>query len=91
VSCAHEEFNARVAVNRLVDGDAIDFNADVTITCRQCGAPFKFLGLEQGLNLDGAAVSPDGTEARLAISADGLPSLAGGCRGFRVTGAKVPT
>lgn len=63
--CQHTAFNAHVAVNRLEDSGR--FSADVTICCRECGAPFRFLGLPPGVELDGAAVSVDGTEARLAI------------------------
>lgn len=63
--CKHENFAARVNVNRLEDSGR--FSADVTIQCIQCGEPFRFLGLPTGLDLNGAAVSADGTEARLAI------------------------
>jgi len=52
-------------VNRLTDSGR--FAADVRIKCAQCGEPFRFLGLPCGVDLDGAAVSADGTEARLAI------------------------
>ena len=34
---------------------------------RQCGLEFEFLGLEPGLDLQGAKVSIDGLQARLAI------------------------
>ncbi|HKB35360.1 MAG TPA: hypothetical protein VKD72_02835 [Gemmataceae bacterium] len=40
----------------------------MTIRCEQCGTPFRFIGLPAGLGLNGAAVSVDGTEARLAIA-----------------------
>lgn len=36
--------------------------------CVDCGVPFSFEGLPLGLNVEGAAMSPDGCEARLAIS-----------------------
>lgn len=64
-NCLHENFSARVNVNRLTDSGR--FNADVTIKCADCGEPFRFLGLPCGSDLNGAAVSADGTEARLAI------------------------
>lgn len=67
--CEHKDFNAKVAVNRLEDSGK--FNADVAISCSQCGLPFQFLGLTAGLNLSGAAVSIDGLEARLAICPQG--------------------
>ena len=64
--CSHEHFEAQVTVNRLEDTDR--FAADVTVKCIDCDTPFCFLGLPAGLNLDGAAVSVDRTEARLAIA-----------------------
>ncbi len=64
-NCEHMNFNCHVAVNRLEDTKS--FHADVTITCAECNLPFQFLGLPGGLIMDGAAVSVDGTEARLAI------------------------
>ena len=63
--CAHLEFNAKVEVNRLEDTG--QFMADVAIACRQCGLEFEFLGLEPGLDLQGAKVGIDGLQARLAI------------------------
>lgn len=69
--CPHEHFDAHVKVGRLLrkEGDthANRFCADITIKCLQCGEPFRFLGLPCGLDLEGASVSADGTEARLAI------------------------
>ncbi len=89
--CAHESFSAAVGVHRVQDGPdkPIDFNADVRIKCAQCGLAFRFIGLPRGLNFDGPGMSVDGTEAHLAISPDGLPSLAGGLRGFTVKGPNV--
>lgn len=63
--CKHENFAAQVDVNRLEDSGR--FTADVRIACSQCGTPFRFLGLPAGVDLNGATVSVDGTEARLAI------------------------
>lgn len=67
--CKHEEFDAAVVVARLEDVGR--FVADVRIHCRQCKLPFQFLGLEPGLNMNGTAVSPDGLEARMAITPKG--------------------
>jgi hypothetical protein len=64
-ACKHEDFNASVKVFRLTDSGR--FSADITIRCAQCDMPFRFLGLPAGVDLNGAAVSADGTEARLAI------------------------
>ncbi len=65
MKCQHENFDASVKVNRLQDVGR--FAADITIKCADCGEPFRFLGLPCGIDLNGAAVSADGTEARLAI------------------------
>lgn len=65
MTCQHEQFFAHVEVNRLEDSG--QFSACVRIKCEQCGEPFRFLGLPTGLDLSGASVSSDGTEARLAI------------------------
>lgn len=63
--CKHESFAANVTVNRLEDTGK--FSADIHIACAQCKMPFRFLGLPYGSLIDGAAVSVDGTEARMAI------------------------
>jgi hypothetical protein len=65
MKCQHENFYCHCKVNRLSDSGR--FNADITIKCDQCGEPFRFLGLPAGLDLNGAAVSVDGTELRVAI------------------------
>lgn len=76
MGCPHESFNASVDVNRLVDSGR--FSADVRISCAQCGVPMRFIGLPGGLDLNGASVSADATEARLAIAPKGevIPPLA---------------
>lgn len=67
--CEHTKFSANVTVNRLEDCGR--FCADVRIACEDCGTPFRFIGLPTGLDLNGASVSVDGTEARLAIAPKG--------------------
>ncbi len=64
--CTHLNFAANVNVARLEDSGR--FMAEVTIHCTDCGEKFQFIGLEPGLNLNGAAVSVDGLEANLAIA-----------------------
>jgi hypothetical protein len=59
------DFIAEVDVTRLEDTGR--FSADVRIRCAGCGHPMRFIGLPMGLDLNGAAVSVDGKEARLAI------------------------
>jgi hypothetical protein len=58
-----------VDVIRLEDSGR--FAADVRIVCSACQQPFQFLGLEAGCDLNGARVSMDGLEARLAICPQG--------------------
>lgn len=90
MSCSHEQFDVSVMVNRVCkdksDTSVIRFNADVKIKCHQCGVDFRFIGLPAGLDLNGAAVSIDGTEARLAIAPKGevIAEIEGGPVGFTV-------
>lgn len=67
--CQHKAFFCDCTVNRLEDVGR--FNVDVRVRCEQCGVPFRFIGLPCGSDLNGAAVSIDGTEARLAIAPKG--------------------
>lgn len=46
--------------------------AELKIFCGACNKPFQFLGLEPGLDLQGARVSIDGLEANIAISPEGV-------------------
>lgn len=65
MSCEHQNFAAEVDVARLETSGR--FMADVRIKCADCGKPLRFIGLPVGLDLNGAAVSADGTEARLSV------------------------
>lgn len=65
MKCEHLDFSADVQVARIENVGR--FMADVRIKCTHCGEPFRFLGLPAGIDLEGAAVSVDGYEARLAI------------------------
>lgn len=67
--CDHQNFLANVNVARLEDTK--QFVADITIKCKDCNAKFQFLGLQPGLNIQGATVSIDGLEARLGICPEG--------------------
>jgi hypothetical protein len=67
--CKHEDFKANVGVARLEDSGG--FVAEITVKCSQCGLPFQFLGLEPGIDTQGASVSIDGLEARIAIVPNG--------------------
>ena len=88
--CEHNVFECNVNVNRILKDEqsteVMRFNADVRITCVECGTPFRFIGLPAGSDLNGAAVSIDGTEARLCIAPKGevLSELEGTPVGFTV-------
>lgn len=75
-ACPHESFMANVAVGRLQAGEGgpvTRFSADVRIECVDCGVQMKFVGLPMGVDLNGAAVSIDGKEARLACFPENRP------------------
>lgn len=87
--CEHLNFAAEVDVNRLpqVEGGPVKrYVADVRIRCVECGVAFRFIGLPAGLDLNGAAVSIDATEAHLAIAPKGevVSVLEGGVVGFSI-------
>jgi hypothetical protein len=67
--CKHEAFDALVAVALIEDKGR--FMAEVRVSCRDCGTPMQFMGLEPGLNYNGATVSLDGLEARIGIHPQG--------------------
>lgn len=82
--CQHPDFNCFVTVNRLEDIGR--FSADVEIECKACGVPFRFIGLPAGVDLNGAAVSVDACQARLAVAPKGevLSEIEGGDVGFSI-------
>jgi hypothetical protein len=52
--CPHEDFEARVEVNRLLasegDTEPNAFAADITVSCVACGERFRWIGVPAGLN-----------------------------------------
>jgi hypothetical protein len=87
--CEHENFMADVQVNRipLREGGPIErYMADVRVKCNDCGLPFRFIGLPAGVDLNGASVSVDAEEARLAIAPKGevRSEIEGGDVGFSI-------
>lgn len=64
--CEHEAADAVVRFVNLDKGK--NFMAEISLQCSQCGIHFAFMGLPTGVNMGGAAMSPDGLEARLAIT-----------------------
>lgn len=72
--CQHEDFKATVGVARLTakdGGPVTGYMAEVRVHCAQCGKPFQFLGLQPGMDTQGARVSLDGLEANIAIVPEG--------------------
>lgn len=70
-ACGHEDFDARVDVHRLTDGDdgpTVSVLAEVTVWCSKCLVPFRFLGVPLGVHLRGIGASVDRTELRVAIA-----------------------
>lgn len=88
--CLHMTFAAKVGVGRLSreeGGPVTSYMAEITIHCAECGKKFQFLGLEPGVDLQGARVSIDGLEANIAICPEGarpspLQRMAFGVRSF---------
>ena len=84
-TCKHLNFHASVGVARLEDTGG--FMAEIRVECADCKMPFQFLGLEPGLDMQGARVSIDGLEANIAICPQGekpspLQRMAFGVRKF---------
>lgn len=65
MACEHHNFSASVRVARVEDVGR--FMAEIRIECSDCGVPMQFMGLEPGLNYNGANVSLDGLEANIGI------------------------
>lgn len=87
--CKHEGVGCELTFNRMEDTGR--FQADVKIHCLHCGVPFRFIGLPCGVDLNGAAVSVDGTEGRFAVAPKGqvvTPLDSTECGGFTVRKVK---
>lgn len=89
MACKHEDFAAEVNVIRIEDTGR--FQADIKINCTQCGIPMRFLGLPRGLDMNGAAVSFDGCEARLCVHPKGepVPDIGNKVEGFTISGPDI--
>jgi hypothetical protein len=91
-ACLHQEFDATVEVNRIADDPTrppTAYMADIRVSCKQCGEPFRWTGCRAGAHFQGPPmVSADETELRAPLrpaSADpdfgmGLPGFAIGFR-----------
>lgn len=81
--CRHvRAHNCKCDVTYLSNSKLGVFILDVRVICRDCGMPFRFIGLPAGVDLNGGAtVSPNAEEARLVIAPKGevIASIDGGC------------
>ena len=86
MTCAHHNFHCSCKVARLEDTGR--FMLEVTVKCSECDKPFQFIGLQPGLDFDGARVSVDGLELNVGICPEGTrPSLLQGMmRGYNISG-----
>lgn len=84
MNCAHHNFECDCKVARMEDSSR--FMLEVKVRCTECGKPFQFLGLQPGLDFEGARVSVDGLELNVGISPEGArPSpLANMMRGYDI-------
>jgi len=69
--CNHLEFDVSVECGRMLGNDGkeppVRFTASISIRCRNCELPFRFIGLPHGVDLNGAAVSVSGETAELTM------------------------
>lgn len=69
--CRHDKnhnVEAKVACFSNVENG---FMLELKVFCTDCGKQFHFMGLEPGIDLQGARVSIDGMEANIAICPEG--------------------
>lgn len=84
MSCEHENFEARVGVQRLSKdegGPITHYSAEISIVCTECKQAFEFIGLPIGSSPYRPMVGFDGSELRAPIMPmgqrppEGLPSF----------------
>ncbi len=77
MSCKHEAFGCNCKVARMEDrqGAVGEFMLEVTVTCAQCGEPFRFLGLPAGLSFTRPTVGITGIELNIPIEPQGEPRI----------------
>jgi hypothetical protein len=90
-ACPHENFTASVEVGRLAASDepgapVSGFTAAITMSCADCGEPFRWVGVQAGLSPGRPMCSVDETELRApARPASSDPDFGLGLPGFAVT------
>lgn len=85
--CAHENFAANVAVNRITDtegGPVGGFLADITVSCADCDEPFCWRGLPMGLSHLAPTASLDATVMTAPLHPMSDPTTGIGMPGFNV-------
>lgn len=86
--CPHEQFTSRVGVARLTQGEGqavAAYVAEVQIACSDCDEPFRFIGVQAGLQHDRPMCSVDETELRAPIRpASSDPDFGLGIPGFAI-------
>lgn len=93
-ACEHLNFDVLVEVHRMTPEESLvveGYAADITISCRDCGEPFRFIGAPAGAMPDRPCVSVDETELRAPIRpASSDPDFGLGIPGFAVQVFELP-
>lgn len=87
--CGHHNFKCDCKVGRMEDSGR--FILETTVKCADCDKPFQFLGLQPGMDFDGARVSIDGLEMVVGICPQGVrpTPLQGMMRGYDISLGKT--
>jgi len=93
-ACLHLDFEAFVEVARLIDERADDdadttqataYSAEISVWCRACNEPFRWIGVPAGLSPARPMVSVDETTLRAPIRpASSDPDFGMGIPGFAI-------
>lgn len=70
MACQHMNFECRADVGRLSEiegGPITGYTVGITVKCRDCGLPFRFIGLPAGNHFAEPRVSMDGIELRAPL------------------------
>jgi len=65
--CDHANLHVDAHVNRQISNKS-SFSVDLMVKCKDCGQPFKFMGMKNVLSRYVPSVSEDGLEARIPIA-----------------------
>lgn len=71
--CPHTAFEAHVEVHRFDEANRpLEFLTTVKVHCRGCGRPFRFRGVDRGLDITGKKpmASADLAELRIMVEPD---------------------